>query len=622
MKVGQKLTTAVAVVSAVSIGITYIVVGSHLRSSYQKLQLEEAQFDLDRSRDAVENELRGLGTLANDWGAWDDSFRYVQGKNTEFESVNLLDAAFSTSNFDVCIFTDNAGNLIWGKYSAKGKIQPLNGLIDYKTFALGDAIKPGPARSDHAAPSGIIKTPLGPLALVARPVRDSELKSSTKGAIFMGRFLTPERIERMAIANRIKFELEPNLTLAPSNLTKEHPVVPTTFEGDVSGFAYLGSLNGTPTYLLKSITRPRILQQGEDTLGIFLASLGIISLISSLAVIGVTRRSVAKPIEQLAQQIKVVGETGDADLKLDSQRKDEIGDLARGFDEMLSSLNATQSKLLSTSREAGMAEVARNVLHNAGNVLNSISVSVGQLEQIGDRRTHDKIGKLTQLLNKQPDLAAYFAEDPKAAQALPYLNQVNELLQAERGESWKELTILRTNVAHLGQIVQNQQAFATKQNHREPVQVGKIVEAAILMLRDSFGRHGVQIFSDVAKLPTVETDPSRLSQVLVNLLTNAKDALKDLPLEHRHMSVCAGQEGNEIVIRIHDRGIGMSAETITKIFQSGFTTKSTGMGHGLHYCANSATEMGWTLSAESPGEGKGSTFILAIPIEATQEKAA
>lgn len=88
------------------------------------------------------------------------------------------------------------------------------------------------------------------------------------------------------------------------------------------------------------------------------------------------------------------------------------------------------------------------------------------------------------------------------------------------------------------------------------------------------------------------------------------------------MSVCASQEGTEIVIRILDRGIGMSEETISKIFQSGFTTKSTGMGHGLHYCANSATEMGWTLSADSPGEGKGSTFILSIPIEANQEKAA
>jgi signal transduction histidine kinase len=100
---------------------------------------------------------------------------------------------------------------------------------------------------------------------------------------------------------------------------------------------------------------------------------------------------------------------------------------------------------------------------------------------------------------------------------------------------------------------------------------------------------------------------------MINVLRNAKtacDGVPDKTVTVRIKRASADRFGIEVV----DTGVGIPPENLPKIFTHGFTTRKTGHGFGLHSSRQVATEMGGTLTAQSPGPGKGATFILELPL--------
>jgi C4-dicarboxylate-specific signal transduction histidine kinase len=103
----------------------------------------------------------------------------------------------------------------------------------------------------------------------------------------------------------------------------------------------------------------------------------------------------------------------------------------------------------------------------------------------------------------------------------------------------------------------------------------------------------------------------------VNLISNAKHALEDAPVEPKLITLMLHQRGQEVRLSVQDNGSGIKLEHMKKIFTHGFTTKQDGHGFGLHNCANAVQEMGGKLSAHSDGENRGATFTLTLPLAET-----
>jgi len=275
----------------------------------------------------------------------------------------------------------------------------------------------------------------------------------------------------------------------------------------------------------------------------------------------------------------------------------------------------TQRQLVVASRQAGMAEVATGVLHNVGNVLNSVNVSS---TLVSDAVRKSKVGDLQRVValldTHAADLGAFVSSDPQGKNLAAYLRQLHERLRQEQKTVLAEVEALRGNIDHIKDIVAMQQSYATFSGVTEVVELSDLVEDALRMNSSSLHRHDVRVVREFEQIPSVSVDKHRVLQILVNLVRNARQACDESGGEDKRLTfrVTNGQE--HVRVAVTDNGVGIAPENLTRIFAHGFTTKKNGHGFGLHSSALAATEMGGTLRVHSDGPGHGATFTLELPL--------
>jgi signal transduction histidine kinase len=273
---------------------------------------------------------------------------------------------------------------------------------------------------------------------------------------------------------------------------------------------------------------------------------------------------------------------------------------------------------MTSARRAGMAEIAIGVLHNVGNVLNSINVSATLATY---RLRQSKVGDLaraTKLMEQHADdLGAYITSDPKGKQLPAFLGLVAAHLADERADILKELELLNTKVDHVKTIVSTQQSYAGVAGVTETVDLATLLDDAMKLNSASLDRHRIIVNKEYDDIPRVRIDKQKSLQILVNLIKNAKDACTECPdLKERKLTIKTRLLGDKsFQICVIDNGVGIPPANLTRIFSHGFTTKRTGHGFGLHSCANAAHELGGSLVAYSDGPGRGATFVLELPYE-------
>ncbi|MFO1501630.1 MAG: PAS domain S-box protein [Verrucomicrobiota bacterium] len=280
-------------------------------------------------------------------------------------------------------------------------------------------------------------------------------------------------------------------------------------------------------------------------------------------------------------------------------------------------LEQTQRLLLQASRQAGMAEVATSVLHNVGNVLNSVNVSA---TLVADRIRHSKtagLPKVVALLREHSgDLAQFIAADPRGQQVTGYLSQLADHLAAEQSTLLRELGSLTQNLDHIKEIVAMQQEYAKVSGLTETVSVVDLVEDALRMNLGALARHDVRVARHYEpQLPILCVEKHKVLQILVNLIRNAKYACDESGRKDKELVLRIARTDGGVRIEISDNGIGIPAENVTRIFQHGFTTRRDGHGFGLHSGALAARELGGQLSAHSAGPLLGATFTLELPLQ-------
>jgi signal transduction histidine kinase len=281
-------------------------------------------------------------------------------------------------------------------------------------------------------------------------------------------------------------------------------------------------------------------------------------------------------------------------------------------------LAEAQERLMTLSRQAGMAEIATGILHNVGNVLNSVNVSTAL---VAGRIRESRVGKLVSLIHMleehSGDLQEFLAKDPKGQHVLPYLAKLGAHFQSERDDLLAELESLSSHVDHIKQIVATQQSYAKVSGLVENVRLSDMVEDALRILEPELVRHKIQVERDFEPLPTIAAEKHQILQILLNLLRNANQALKQAGEEEGPVIRVRIRRLGEsrISLAVRDNGVGLPPENLTRIFGHGFTTKINGHGFGLHSCALAASQMGGSLRAESEGPGRGATFTLELPLK-------
>ena len=403
-------------------------------------------------------------------------------------------------------------------------------------------------------------------------------------------------------------------------------------------------------------------QQGEVVGTIFVASdlkdismrlmryLGIgglvllVSWLVALALSSKLLRLVSDPILKLAQVARSVALEKNYSVRATKQSDDELGQLVDGFNDMLAQIQTRDTalqtardnleqrveertreledihrQLVAASRRGGMAEIATNVLHNVGNVLNSVNISTNLIVESAKKSRASNLHRVVVLLQEhEHDLAAFIANDPRGKHVPVYLAELSGHLMADQQAIADELDSLRSNVEHIKEIVAMQQNYATFGGVKEMIDLVNLVEDSMRMNEGALSRHRVEVVREYENVPPMNVEKHKILQILVNIVRNAKYACDESGRTDKRLTVRVTNGDGRVRISVIDNGIGIPPENLTRIFNHGFTTRKGGHGFGLHSGALAAREMGGSLTVQSGGLGQGSTFMLELPCPARE----
>jgi len=272
-------------------------------------------------------------------------------------------------------------------------------------------------------------------------------------------------------------------------------------------------------------------------------------------------------------------------------------------------------KMVDIARSAGMAEVASGVLHNVGNVLNSVNISTTIIKDKIKDDGLDSLDKLTELLVENKDnLARFFNNDEKGKYVIPYIEQLSKKIKLNKKSQLEEIDALVTNVDHIKNIISMQQTYSGNMGVIDKVKSSSVSEDAININISSINKNNISLVRSYRHDPVIAVDKHKLIQILVNLISNAKYAVMNSEKGEKIIIVKIKKSGKNVIYSVEDNGIGIEEKDLKRIFEFGFKKRIGGHGYGLHHSSLMAKELGGDVSVESEGKGKGAVFKLTIPV--------
>lgn len=633
----MSLTTKIAaILSALILSLTLIggVLQQHVFGErFEEIEREEAGRALERAREALEGEIESVARSARRLGGWTPTLEFVRDSkraDARFVEDNLTAEALAAEDLDLVLVTD-AGGSVLGHIVLDPETGEEIALAQFPNEKLSDshpllAWSASKAERSVVRPHGVLLTERAPLIVAVEPVLGAGDRLA--GYAIAGRFLADDVSARITERTQNRFgawSVEVPKTSLPRDVAERLdevtgtgvPVVAEVDGGEsLAVYATYDDIQRRPTLVLRSVVDRGVTAAARTTLlsgGLTDATIGLAILLALLATLELV---VLRPIKALTAHAVRTGQNEDFRAKFGLERDDEIGTLGTAFDEMMAKLEQARSALVETARTAGMSEIATGILHNVGNVLNSVNISASLVAQRVEGLCIDDLARLADVVTEhKDDLADFLTRDPRGQHIEPFLTALVEQLGEEQRSIKNEVASLTDGIDHICELIKSQQNLAKGKALIEPTNLSMRMDEALRITQRVHGMDAelvvVRRYDD---LDEVELDKHKLLEILVNLVQNARQAMmrakgtRELTLELRN----AG--GGTVHLAVADTGVGIPSEDLARVFNMGFTTREEGHGFGLHSSANAAKEMGGRLWAESDGPGRGARFVLELPL--------
>jgi two-component system, OmpR family, sensor kinase len=340
------------------------------------------------------------------------------------------------------------------------------------------------------------------------------------------------------------------------------------------------------------------------------------SVLLLLLVLTMLRRMIGEqvlaPLALVERHMERVRASGSLAPLRDDGRRDEIGALGRSFNAMLRQLHDLREQNEVQSFALGRSESAVAVMHNVRNALSPVSAVLSHDDARGapvDAAT---------VLRAVRELAEGDVPAERRARLAAFVAQAVTALEEARGGHAARMTIGRTALRHVLDIIGAQQAAAHERPHLAPCDRTAIVAQNAAIARYAAGAGagaggGDIAFSYPATPCAVRANRVILSQVIGNLFANAAEAVAASGRARGTITVTLAERGDTVELRITDDGEGFDPAIGATLFQRGFSTRAHKSGGlGLHWCANSMAAMDGSLRLDSAGPGQGATATLTL----------
>jgi two-component system, NtrC family, sensor kinase len=616
MSLRKKILILIIIVFLAMGALTYSVQYLFILPSFQTLENEEAIKNMDRVSEAIKSDIQSLGVSVHDWASWDDTYKYAEDSNNEFREENLNTQALENLEVNILYMFDSSNKLVWGQMSNLDKKEEVY-FPDISKTIQGNSIFS--MTDPESSVDGIMITSKGPLLISARPILTGLNKGPVHGTLIMGRFLNTSSL---AEQTRINLEIQ---VLQGSKISDEHQNIAkrlgNTREANVHSdkkntyvHKIYNDLFGRPALLL-DINIPRtIYSRGKTAINFSILSLVGTVLILMLVLLISLRRMILQPLLSLTDHALSLGKSGNLSQLIVLNRRDEFGQLSNEFNGMVERLAEARKALSEQSYHAGIAEMARGVLHNIGNAITPLGVKLNTLKDEFVKASVEEMEMATAELD-DPSIAADRRADLSKFMELSGISLVDTIKTSKQG-----IHDALKHVDHIQRILADQHRISRSKGVVERLEMSKLISEVVDLIPDSVKKSvDIKFDSNTSQVYEIYSNRIALEQVINNLLKNSLESINENTSRSARgaisINVLQNQEADipMLDICIEDNGVGIPEENFSKLFNYGFSTKGRGSGIGLHWCANTINALKGRLSAESKGNDKGAIFHILLP---------
>jgi two-component system, NtrC family, sensor kinase len=612
MNVRWKVTLLIAALFVVLGAVELLIEKSILMPSFAALEHEHARVAMRRIDFALEVSSDRLARSAADWGNWIDTYQFVQDRNRNYIDANLTPVSLKELNVNAMLFIDLDGNVVLSNQIDLDSDRPLN--LDFAALKALPADFPWRANlGTGRAATGFLQTNRGIMLIAASPILNGSGKGSWRGLVILGRLLTPSEIRAIGSQVQSSVIMTPyHRPGAPGQLVETDSVTKV--------YRLCSDVYGRPIMMLRVDVPREITYRGHSAVAYASAYLLGAAVVVLVLLVIVLNRVVLNPLARMTRHALAIGEGKDLTARLDFDRADEIGVLAREFDRMVQRLAESRAEVIDQSFQAGFAELAKGVLHNIGNAMTPIGVRLSALHtRLRTAPTQDTEMAIA-------ELASARADDPRRADLEEFLRLAGkELAHIIRGAEGDIAVTLRQTA--IVQTALSEQLRSTRNEHViEAVRLPELIAQALEIVPDA-SRQRLAIEADVSlsKVGVLRIARTVVRLILQNLIINAADSIRDAQKTKGVLRIAAEmvREADSECLHLicRDDGSGISQDHLERIFDKGFSTKSseTNYGIGLHWCANAIGALGGRIWAASDGPGAGACMHLMVPLSTRLE---
>jgi signal transduction histidine kinase len=600
VRIASKLNAALIVVLACGTLAAYLVLQTTIKPRFDEIEQANAFLNHSRVKDALSAATDKLQTATQDYAFWDETYRFVQGENTDaFIKSNLEPEFKAVENLglNVLIFLDTSSNVRWGAAYDLETQQKLSGVI--AELAAFSRAHPDINGKAPFAKRGLVRSSQGLLLVAISPV----LKSDGSG-VPMGRVISAKKLDVDALKQLTGVHFVINkLTQGASNTGAT--VVLQKLDDKLLTLSTIDDVGGHPLVQLVVSSPRNVSRAGAAALRSALIMMAVAFLAANIVLWAFLRHTVVNRIEALKNHISVAGTSGTIQRTSLTDNGDEIAELAGSFNAMAEQVNHLRDALADGAYAAGLSEWAAGTLHNVRNGLVPVTAAAWQIERIYPESWIDKVS-----------MAASEYADPKTPpdrrkKLNDYLvGSASKFMQSARRtvSVLAELNAANKNVVDM---VSEFERYATRKVEVEPIEVLPVIKATVSATTMLAERNVEVVMPNIS--PMVLANSIILRQIFSNVFVNAAEAMEAQSRRGRIAIAIDDAENDVIRIAISDNGEGIDAERLSTIFQKGSSTRSVrSRGLGLHWCANATQVLGGTIAAASKGIGCGTTITIEL----------
>ncbi|MBX3357855.1 MAG: response regulator [Phycisphaeraceae bacterium] len=598
MKLKTKLILACAAATLLLIPAVYVAVSRVYMVGFLRADDREAGESMGRVESALKRTLTTLNSKAADWAQWDDSYEYMGEPTQRFIDSNVHDMALANLGLSAIVFLRPDGSVqhALGRDLEAGARAPIPAGLD-RYFTPGSPLLAPPGSADGRA--GLVMLESGPLMVSSRPILDNTATKPARGTLLFCRFLDRSEIERIGHQSTVQLTALPindrnlptDMRAAMLRLNYGATRVESPLDSErIGSYAAAADFFGKPALLLRAVQPRSVYAEGVRSSWYLIYTIAAVCVVFGVLCVVLVHRAVVARLERLTRAVANANSPDDLIAPIAVRGSDEIAALAGAINGFLDRIRTSQGELAAKSRE----------LEAASRAAGAASIAKSQFLA---NMSHEIRTPMTALLG-YADLLC----DPASTQA-----ERREYAGAmKRGGD--HLMAIINDILDLSKVEAGAMSI-----ERIDCSVADVAGDVAAMVRDAAADKGLalELAFETPVPAMVRTDPTRLRQILLNLVGNAIKFTSrgGVRLGVRYEAESA--RGPRVRFTVSDTGIGMREDQVEKLFRpfaqadTSTTRRYGGTGLGLAI----SQRLAWALDGDievASEPGKGSEFTLTV----------